>query len=128
MATFSEDYRDAACDLFGDRLNSGHLKIYTGASPGPDSALTGTLLLDITLPADAMAAASSGTCSKLGTWSNAAAASGTAGYFRLEESDNTAVNDGTVGLTGADLNMSTLTITAAGTVTVSTFVHSQPAS
>jgi len=128
MATFSEDYRNAACDLFGDRLNNGHLLVYTGSSPGPDNAATGTLLFDITLPADAMAAASSGSCVMAGSWSTTAAADGTAGYFRFTESDTTVVNDGTVGLSGADLNMSTLTIASGGTITATAFTHSQPAS
>jgi hypothetical protein len=121
--------RNAMADAFGDLFNNGALEIRTGASPGPGSAATGTLLASITLPADAIAAASSGAAAKSGTWSDASAdATGTAGYARLKSSDGLKVVDLSVGTSGADLNLDTLSLVAAGTFTVTTMTFTMPAS
>ena len=67
------------------------MRIRTGGPPvdcaSPD---TGTVLSQITLPSDWMAAASGGTKAKQGTWQDAAAdASGIAGHFRLYDATGT---------------------------------------
>lgn len=52
---------------------SAKLRIYTGSAPAnAAAAATGTLLIEIALPSDWMAAASSASKSKAGTWSGAA--------------------------------------------------------
>ena len=87
------------------------LLIYTGLPPTDTSdAPTGTLLVAINLPADWMAAASSETKAKSGTWSGTAVGTGTAGYFRICNGSPT-----------ADLTLDNTSITSGQTVTVSTF-------
>jgi hypothetical protein len=86
--------------------------------PGVNSAPTGTVLVDITLPSDWMAAASSASKAKAGTWSVAAAATGTATYFRvLNSTAATTYIQGPI----ADLGLSSTSITSGGTVTINTF-------
>jgi hypothetical protein len=108
---------------------TAHLRLYSGSPPADcATAPTGTMLLDITLPADWMNAASGGTKTKLGTWQgtgDAGAGTGTnAGYFRLWDSGITnCAMQGTVTVTGGggDLTIDNTNIAAAQVVTVSTF-------
>lgn len=66
---------------------SPYLQIRSGAAPASaSSAATGTLLVEIPLPADWMADAASGSKGKAGTWTANAAAAGTAGHFRVVDS------------------------------------------
>jgi hypothetical protein len=108
-------------------LNSGFLNIYTGTQPALNGALTGTLLASLTFSATAFpsATASAGTVTATANAiGNAiAATNGTAGYFALLASnDSTIVATGSVGTSGADLNLSTLSILAGQTVSCSSFL------
>lgn len=85
--------RNARLDAIETVLGaSALLRIYTGAMPANcAAAATGTLLAEIPLPADYMAAASGGSKAKAGTWEDTAAnASGYAGYYRFYDSGGTA--------------------------------------
>ena len=104
------------------------LLIYSGLPPAEvEDAPTGTLLVAISLPADWMAAASSETKAKSGTWSGTAVGTGTAGYFRITNGSPTDVGQvqGNVDLTSAsptaDLTLDNTSITSGQTVTISTF-------
>jgi len=102
---------------------SAKLRIYTGAAPADcATAASGTMLVEITLPSDWMNAASSGTKTKLGTWTGTGAAAGTAGYFRIWDSGvaNCTVQ-GTAGTSGTDMILDAATIAVSQTVTVNTF-------
>lgn len=107
---------------------TGKLRIYTGTSPGAGNSATGTLLVDITLPASPWNGATSRTISKNGTWSTASAtASGEAGYYRLSNSAAGSNHvDGTVTVTGGggDLTLDTVDIVAGQPVTINTFTYS----
>lgn len=84
------------------------LKIRTGAPPADvATADSGTVLATLTLPSDWMAAASSGSKAKSGTWQDASAdAAGTAGHFRIYASDGTTQHiQGTVTATGGGGDM-----------------------
>lgn len=83
------------------------LQIRTGAPPANCAAAdSGTLLDEITLPSDWMAAASGGAASKAGTWSGAASAAGTCGHFRLKDSTGTTCHEqGTITATGGGGDM-----------------------
>jgi hypothetical protein len=106
---------------------AGTLSIYTGAKPAtPADAATGTLLATITLADPAAAAAAAGVAAWTGATSVAAAASGTAGWFRVADSNGIAVFDGTVGTAGADLNFDSVAWTAGGTVTLTGGNFTQP--
>ena len=96
------------------------LKIYSGSQPATaDTAATGTLLATFTLSDPSFGAASSGVITLAGTPKTvAASASGTAGYFRLEDSTGVDILDGSVGTSGAELNLNTTTITSGVNVTI----------
>lgn len=87
---------------------SAILKIRTGAQPATcATADAGTVLATLNLPSDWMAAASSGSKAKAGTWQDAAAdAAGTAAHWRLYASDGTTCHaQGSVSATGGGGDM-----------------------
>ena len=89
---FSTTSRNAALDAIEAAIGtSAVLKIRTGAAPATcGTADSGTVLATMSLPSDWLAAASSGSKAKSGTWQDAAAdAAGTAGHFRIYASDGT---------------------------------------
>ena len=102
---------------------SAKLRIYTGAAPANcASAATGTLLCEINLPSDWMAAAASASKAKAGTWTGAAGAAGTAGYFRIVDNAGTTAHvQGTCGQGAGDLSLDNTNIANGQTVTVNTF-------
>lgn len=117
-------------------LNSGTIQIFTGSQPADaNQALTGTLLATMTFGATAFGAptASGSTGSRIVTatanaiTSGTAGATGTAGYFAVLKSDGTTVAGmGSVGTSGADLNLSTLSIVSGATISCSSFTITQP--
>lgn len=111
-------------------LNSGFISIYTGGQPALNGALTGTLLVQLTFGATAFASATASGGTVTGTanaiTNGTAGNTGTAGYFALLKSDNsTVVATGSVGTSGADLNLSTLSIVSGAVVTCSSFTITQ---
>lgn len=86
---------------------SAKLTLYTGAPPANcATAPSGTLLDTVSLPSDWMANASSGSKAMSGSWSGAAGASGTAGYFRITDTAGTTCHmQGTVTATGGGGDM-----------------------
>lgn len=101
------------------------LRIRTGAPPANCAAArTGTILCTITLPSDWMAAASSGSVAKSGTWSGTAGASNTAAHFEIMDSAGTTCHaQGTVTVTGGggDMTLDDVSIESGQTVTISSF-------
>ena len=106
------------------------LEIRTGAAPATcATAGTGTVLATINLPTDWMAAASSGSKAIAGTWQDASAdATGTAGHFRLYNSQATKDNttcfmQGTVTVTGGggDMEVDNTSFASGQQFTVTTF-------
>jgi hypothetical protein len=122
--------RNRQVDSVGDDFNNATLKIYTGTQPAAGAAATGTLLVTITLPADAMGAASAGVAAKSGTWSGTVGATGTAGWFRIESSAGSRWYDGAVTATGGggEIELTSTSITSGQTVTITSFSVTQPAS
>jgi len=121
-------------------LAGAKLEYYTGAQPASaDDAATGTLLLTIDNGGAGInfaTTATNGTLSKSAaeTWSAVAAASGTAGWFRLSlladtnGASTTAVRiDGSIGTFGADLNLTSTNIVSGATETVTAFDITLPA-
>ncbi len=100
------------------------LKIRTGAAPANAAAAdSGTVLATLTLPSDWMAAASSGSKAKSGTWEDTSAdATGTAAHFRLYKSDGTTVvMQGTVGTSGTDMIVDNTSFAAGQAFTITGF-------
>lgn len=128
--------RNAMVAAVATRFAAGRLRIYSGAKPATSNlAPTGTLLVDITLPNPAFAAAANGQIDKTGTWQDAAAdATGTAGYARFSETGDTLLLDAafaradlTVGTTGTEIILDNTSITAGQTVTINSGNLAQPA-
>lgn len=100
------------------------LTIRTGAAPADCStANSGTVLATLTLPSDWMAAASTGSKAKLGTWQDTSAdATGTAAHFRIHESTATTCHlQGTVGTSGTDMIVDSTSFTATQSFSISAF-------
>ena len=117
--------RNARLDAIESAIGaSAILKIRTGAPPASCAAAdTGSVLATIALQSDWAAAAASGTKAFQGTMQDASAdASGTAAHFRVYANDGTTCHmQGTVGTSGADLNLSSVSITAGDPVTITSF-------
>jgi hypothetical protein len=118
--------RNAELDAIETAIGaSAVLKIRTGAAPGIANADSGTVLATLSLPSDWMAAASSGSKAKSGTWEDASADdTGTAAHFRIYASDGTTQHiEGTVTVTGGggDMTLDNVSIAAAQTVTITSF-------
>jgi hypothetical protein len=122
----------------GKQYDSGVLEIRSGSQPASaDLAPTGTVLATINLPADAFAAAASGSVAKNGTWQDTAAdAAGTGGWFRLRESGDLGTTnnsdrrmDGSVSMTGGggDMILDNTNIASGQAVLVNAFNYSEPA-
>lgn len=120
---FSVAVRNATLDVVETTIGtSPKLQIRTGAQPvNCAAAATGTLLAEITCPADWMAAASAGTKVLAGSWTVAAAAAGTAAHYRLVDNAGTTCHEqGSITLTagGGDLTLDNTNIAAGQTVTI----------
>ena len=88
------------------------IRIYSGTKPAtPETAATGTLLATVTISGSFTA--SGGSITAADPASVTPAASGTAGYFRVLTSGSTAILDGTVGTSGADMNLSSTAISTS---------------
>lgn len=133
---------------FASTFANGVIEVYSGSQPASaDAAVTGTLLGTVTLSSGAFtpgtatngltfAAASGGAVAKTGVWSFNGVAVGTAGWFRLKGNavDAGAIStvlprlDGSIAVSGADMNLSNITIAIGAPNTVDTFTWTQPAS
>jgi hypothetical protein len=122
---YSAALRNAQLDAITTAVGSaGLLRIYSGTQPANvAAAITGTLLAELTCGSPFAPGASSGVLTPTTPVTDAGANStGTATHFRLFKSDGTtAVIDGTVGTSGSDLNLSTVSIVADAEVEVTSW-------
>jgi hypothetical protein len=105
---------------------SAILEIRSGSQPADcATADSGTLLASMTLPSDWMAAASSGSKAKSGTWQDLLANNaGTAGHYRIKDSGGTTCHiQGSVTATGGggDMTLDNVSIAANQQVTVTSY-------
>ena len=116
--------RNAMLDSITTRAgNTALLRIYDGTQPSRGGTAT-TLLAELTCGTPFAAGASGGVLT-LGaiTQDSSANATGNATWFRIVKADGTTfVMDGTVGTSGADLNLTTTSIVSGQPVSVSSFV------
>ncbi|WP_020469722.1 hypothetical protein [Zavarzinella formosa] len=101
---------------------SGLLRIYSGTQPtNPDTALSGnTVLAELALSSTFAAGASGGVLTANSISSDTSADNtGTATFFSLLTSGGTRKVDGSVGTSGADLNLNTTSIVSGAQVSVS---------
>jgi len=122
---YSVTVRNAKLDAVETAIGaSAVLKIRSGSAPANCAAADqGTVLATISLPSDWMDAATGGTKSKAGTWTDASAdATGTAGHFRLYASDGTTCHaQGAVGTSGTDMIVDSTSFTSGQSFTVTAF-------
>lgn len=135
---------------FTEALNDGVIYIYSGPQPtNADSAVSGTLLGTVTVNNGAWAAGSptnglgfdapaSGVISKAAAevWRMLGVAAGTAGWFRMVgnaadaggSSTSLPRLDGSVAISGGDMNLSSTTIAVGVPTTIDVFTFTLPAS
>jgi hypothetical protein len=101
------------------------LQVRTGAQPANCAAAdSGTLLCEIDLPSDWMAAAASGSKAKAGTWLGTGVAAGDAGHYRIKDSTGTTCHEqGSITATagGGDATMDNITVSVGMPVVVNSF-------
>ncbi|ROH88007.1 DUF642 domain-containing protein [Pseudomethylobacillus aquaticus] len=138
---FDDVLVEEVLDGFGEIMRGSKINIYTGTQPTlANDAATGTLLCTIGKNGSdglEFTSADSGTIGKpVGdTWNGTSVASGTAGWFRCyEEGDDptqisaTAARfDGSVAVSGGQLNMTSTTVASGAVQTVSSMNLTQPA-
>ncbi|WP_020474235.1 hypothetical protein [Zavarzinella formosa] len=109
--------------------NSGFIKLYTGTQTTDANTALGaqTLLATLTLNATFAGSTSSGVLTLNAITSDTnAAATGTATWFRMLKSNGTTVvMDGSVGTSGADLNLNTTSIVSGATVACTSAVFTE---
>lgn len=110
---------------------AGNIKIYTGSQPATaDTVAAGTLLATVAMgPKPSFATASAGTINAADPAPVSGVAAGTAGWFRMADSNGNTVMDGSVTATGGggDLTLSTTTISVGVTVDITSFSVTMPA-
>lgn len=123
--------RQAACDAVVDLLDAGGagtLEIRTGTAADPDGAPTGTLLATLTFSATAFGAADTdgiATANSI-TDDTSADATDTAAHFVAKSGAGSTIFTGTVGTSGADLNLNTVAIVTGATVSVTSMTFQAP--
>lgn len=128
----------AACDAIVDRVDqgagAGKLKIYSGAVPtDADTALGAQVLLATLVFSDPAFGAAADSAGEATATANAitsdlsADATDTASFFRVADSNDVVLWQGTVGTAGAQLNLNTTSIVAGAEVAVTayTFVFNE---
>ena len=124
---YSVALRNARLDQIETTVGTSPLlQIRSGTQPADCAAAdAGTLLAEMTLPSDWMNAASGGTKTLLGSWTDSSAnAGGTAAHFRLKNSAGSATHmQGTVTLTagGGQVTLDNTNITAGQAVSITSF-------
>ena len=111
---FSVASRNAQLDAHETTIGaSPKLRVLTGAAPATcATAQSGTLLAELTLPADWAAGAASGAKNLQGSWTGTVIADGTAAYYRILDSAATTCHEqGTIGTSGQDLNGTSVALT-----------------
>lgn len=123
----------AACDAVVDRIDggaaAGYIEIRSGTRPvNANSAATGTLLATLTFSDPAFGAANtSGVATASAITSDTSAdATGTATWARVFDSNGATVMDLSVGTSGADINLDSVSIVAGGTVSITAMTVTMP--
>jgi len=126
---YSTTVRNAQLDTIESTIGTAPiLKIFAGSVPANCAAADpATTLATLTLPSDWMAAASSGSKAKSGTWSANAGATGTAGCWRIYDSSGVTCHmQGTCTASGGggDMILDSTSLTSGQPFVVQTFAIS----
>lgn len=120
MPGYATDLRNAKLDANTTFIgNAGKLAIYTGPKPAVGAAIgSETKLAEFTLGSPFAPGASAGSQSPTLPSDTTGLAAGTAAWYRVTKSDGTFAMDGTVGTSGAELNLNTTTVSVGVAVSV----------
>jgi hypothetical protein len=124
--------RNALLDAIESAIGaSPKLRLRTGAPPANAAAAsTGTVIAEMTLPADWMANASGGTKALSGSWQDASAdATGTVGHFEIVSSDGSTRHlQGTVTANGGggDITLDNVSVNAGQSISITSFNLTAP--
>lgn len=103
------------------------IEIRTGSKPAtPETAASGTLLASITIASWTAATPGAGQVTGSNPAAVAISASGTAAHFRAKTSGGTAVLDGTVGTSSADMILDSVTLVSGGSLDLGSPVLTVP--
>lgn len=127
---FPAAIRNGWLDNINTALNAGAaaalIRIYDGTRPATGGAPT-TLLAELTCTDPAAPAASGGVLTFSAITQDASAnATGTATWFRMVDSNAVFVLDGDVGVSGADMNLTTTSIVTGQPVSISSATFTAP--
>lgn len=118
--------RNAMLDLITTKLSTSALfNIYAGVQPADTSAAVTAANVIVATPTfpttNAFGAAAAGVITANTITSDPAAVGGTAAWFSLCATTGLRVADGSVGTSGADLNLNSVTITTGASVAITAF-------
>lgn len=126
--------QQAACNAVVDLLDAGagagYIQIRSGPRPTTaNDAATGTLLATLTYsdPAFGSANGSGVATASAITGDSSADNTGTASWARLFDSTGATVADLSVGTSGAEINLDSVSIVAGGTVSITSMTVTMPA-
>lgn len=84
----------------------------------------GAALVTMTWTTGTAFGAATGGTATMNSIPNGTATAGTAGLFKFQDRNNAEVFRGTVGTTGADLNLTSVTLSGGDTISISSFTYS----
>lgn len=108
--------------------NGGFIDLYATAQPStPETAAGGTALVTFALPATFAASVTGGVITAAAITAATIANSGTALWYRVTESDHaTPLWDGSVGVAGCDMNLTSVALSAGATLSLSSLTYTVP--
>lgn len=127
--------RNAAVDGIVDQVDAGsgagYIQFRTGSPPtNVSDADSGTLLATCTMSDPAFGSGGASVAGRADassiTSDTSVDANGTAGHFRIKDSDGNTKMQGTVGTSGSDINFDSVTWSAGGTVSVTSLQITVP--
>jgi hypothetical protein len=110
---------DAAVDLVDGGTGAGYIEIQTSGD---------VEVATLPFSATAFGAAATGVATAAAITSDTSATGGTAAQASIFDGDDTKLWENTVGTSGAEINLTTLTIGAGVTVSMSAYTFTMPAS
>ncbi len=121
--TLTTSARNAAADAIVDLIDAGSGVGYLEFQTSGDVEVATLTFSD---PAFGNAASGTATASAITDDSNATG--GTVAKFRIFDSDDNEILSGSVGTSGEDINLNTLSVSASDVVSISSLTLTQPAS
>lgn len=112
-------------DITTSLATSATFVIYAGVQPADVSSATtaaNVAIASLSFPStNAFGAAAAGVLTANTITSDSSAVGGTAAWFSIQKATGTRVIDGSVGTSGADLNLNSTTVTTGAAVAISSF-------